>query len=340
MQNFWNLLDAPQPDLFASDATGHRYRAEFRIWHENGLCHYAMYQPGTKQPKPIGSFPPACQRIQQAMQPLLQAINEQPELARRLFSVEFLATLSDQLLITLIYHRPIDANWDHAAQPLQALLNARLIGRSRKRRRVLDCDFLEEVLPTSEGEFCYRQVEGSFTQPNAPMACQMIDWVLAQVGKVPTDLLELYCGNGTFTLPLTRRFRQVLATELSKTGIQSLNWSIGANRIENLACARLSAEELVQAIDGVRPFRRLRDINLDSYDFSHLFVDPPRAGLDNATRAFASRFDRVIYISCNPQTLQRDLEQLTQTHRIARCALFDQFPLTPHIESGALLCKK
>ena len=48
-------------------------------------------------------------------------------------------------------------------------------------------------------------------------------------------------------------------------------------------------------------------------------------------------FDRMIYISCNPHTLARNLETLTQTHRITACALFDQFPGTEHIEGGVIL---
>jgi tRNA (uracil-5-)-methyltransferase len=48
----------------------------------------------------------------------------------------------------------------------------------------------------------------------------------------------------------------------------------------------------------------------------------------------------IVYISCNPETLARDLKQLTRTHRIERAAMFDQFPHTEHIESGVLLVKR
>ena len=68
-----------------------------------------------------------------------------------------------------------------------------------------------------------------------------------------------------------------------------------------------------------------------------LLVDPPRAGLDEASTSLAARFARVLYISCNPTTLARDVSALTATHDVVRLAAFDQFPYTPHLEAGVLL---
>ena len=68
-----------------------------------------------------------------------------------------------------------------------------------------------------------------------------------------------------------------------------------------------------------------------------LLVDPPRAGLDQTSRALAATFARVVYVSCNPETLARDLAQLSATHTLTRLAAFDQFPYTPHLEAGVLL---
>ena len=156
------------------------------------------------------------------------------------------------------------------------------------------------------------------------------------------DLLELYCGNGNFTLPLSRLFRQVLATEVSKTSVHAAQWNIAANHCPNVRIARLSAEEFTEAMQGTRSFRRLREqeISLTDYRFSTVLVDPPRAGVDDATLALLQRFDRILYISCNPHTLRANLETLCRTHRIVRRALFDQFPFTPHIESSVLLVRR
>lgn len=73
---------------------------------------------------------------------------------------------------------------------------------------------------------------------------------------------------------------------------------------------------------------------------SAVFVDPPRAGIDPLTLALVSKFDHIMYVSCNPETLRDNLKALLQTHSIARFALFDQFPFSPHIEAGVLLVRR
>ena len=134
----------------------------------------------------------------------------------------------------------------------------------------------------------------------------------------------------------------MLATEVSKSGIRALRENILLNECTNIAVARLSAAELSEAMRGERSFRRLQQdgIALAAYDFDTVFVDPPRAGIDDATLALLARFPRILYISCNPETLAANLAVLDATHRISTCALFDQFPFTPHIESGVLLVRR
>jgi len=185
-----------------------------------------------------------------------------------------------------------------------------------------------------------RQPEGAFTQPNGEVCQKMLNWAFEALGERDDDLLELYCGNGNFTLPLATRVRRVLATEISKTSVNAALANIADNGIDNIELVRLSAEELTQALNEVRPFRRLAHIDLKSYDFGSIFVDPPRAGMDPDTCELARRFERILYISCNPETLAQNIAQLADTHRIERCALFDQFPYTHHMESGVLLVRK
>ncbi|TOJ95044.1 tRNA (uridine(54)-C5)-methyltransferase TrmA, partial [Vibrio parahaemolyticus] len=69
--------------------------------------------------------------------------------------------------------------------------------------------------------------------------------------------LELYCGNGNFSLALAQNFDRVLATELAKPSVVSAQYNIAANKIDNVQILRLSAEEFTQAIEGKREFRRL-----------------------------------------------------------------------------------
>lgn len=122
------------------------------------------------------------------------------------------------------------------------------------------------------------KLKRSFTQPNAAVCQKMLEWACGAAEGLDGDLLELYCGNGNFTLPLSEKFERVLATEISKTSVSAAQWNIEANRIGNIKIARLSAEEFTEAYTGKREFKRLKDggIALTDYAFSTIFVDPPR----------------------------------------------------------------
>lgn len=329
-----------EPAVFGSPPSHYRMRAEFRMWHEGDHIDFVMFDAsGTRQA--LQDFPVASRHISERM-PQLKTLLEQSDcLRQRLFQVEFLTTTGDDTLITLIYHRKLDDEWQAAAQELQQALQVRIIGRSRKQKRVLERDFVTETLPIRGRDYHYRQAEGVFTQPNASINRQMIEWVLDQIDdQHDGDMLELYCGVGNFTLPLAQRFRKVLATEISKQAVACARHNASANNIDNLTLLRMSSEEFTQAIDGVRPFRRLKDIELDNFALNTVLVDPPRAGLDADTLALVSRMERIVYISCNPETLLQNLEQLGHSHQVKQLAFFDQFPYTAHLECGVILERK
>ena len=329
---------APAPEVFDSPLSHYRLRAEFRLWRDGEQRHYAMFEPGDKRaPILLDDFLIASPRINELMPRLKAAWQASPTLGHKLFQVEFLTTLSGDALITLAYHRPLDDAWAQAAKPLAAILGASIVGRSRGQRRVVGRDYVSETLSVAGREFHYRQPEGAFSQPNGAVCQKMLGWAYEVLGERDDDLLELYCGNGNFTLPLATRVNKVLATEISKSSVNAALANLADNGIDNVTLVRLSAEELTQALNKVRPFRRLADVDLDSYRFGTVFVDPPRAGMDPDTCELTRRFERILYISCNPETLAANIAQLHDTHRVSRCALFDQFPWTHHMEAGVLL---
>ena len=334
-------FNAPEAQVFASAPQNYRLRAEFRLWREGDERHYAMFAPGdNRTPIFIDNFPIASKLINQLMQRLKEAWRSSAALSERLFQVEFLTTLSGEALITLCYHRPLDAAWQAAAEQLASQLQVSIVGRSRGKRTVIGRDYVVEELNVAGRVFSYRQPEGAFTQPNGAVNTHMLNWAYTVLGEQPDDLLELYCGNGNFTLPLSTRVRKVLATEISKSSVNAALANLVDNQIDNIELVRLSAEELTQALNGVREFRRLAEIDLGSYEFGTVFVDPPRAGMDADTCELVRRFPRILYISCNPETLVENIRQLSDTHRITQAALFDQFPWTDHMESGVLLERK
>ena len=330
-------------DIIKSEEKAFRNRAEFRIWWEkdengNEILSYAM-NDFNKNILKIDSCQIVSPQIQEIMPKLLSLLMSDLTLSYKLFAVEFLGSTTNDMLVTLIYHKKLDDNWNELAKTIEEKLNIKVMGRSRKQKIVLSSESINETLTINNQNFKFAYQEGGFTQPNTNVNIQMIEWVLNNIETSSNDLCELYCGGGNFTIPLSTKFNKVLATEISKTSIKSALKNCELNNINKIGFIRMSAEEFVQGLQEVRTFNRLKDVNLKDYNFDTIFMDPPRSGLDDTTRALAKDFEQIIYISCNPETLHRDLKELTNTHEIVRFALFDQFAYTNHIESGIILNK-
>lgn len=338
-------FNSPELAVFASPTSHFRMRAEFRIWHEQQDFYHIMFDPQTRQRYRVDNFPVASQLINQMMTALLPLLKTDTVLHHRLFQIDYLSTLSNKIIVSLLYHKTLDEQWEQAAKQLRIQLQQRgfdvqLIGRASKQKICLEQDFVDEVLKVYGRSYIYRQVENSFTQPNAIVNQAMLEWAVDCTQNSEGDLLELYCGNGNFSVTLAQNFRKVLATEIAKPSVAAAQFNIAENGIENLQIIRMSAEEFTQAINGVRAFNRLKGIDLTAYECNTIFVDPPRAGLDKETVKLVQSYDRILYISCNPQTLCDNLQTLCQTHRIEKAALFDQFPYTEHLEAGVWLIRK
>jgi len=335
-----HINESPALTVYESPKTHYRMRAEFTVWHEGNTAHYAMHDKTTKKPIFFTEFSVAAKKINAIMPDIMDSINDNELLRRKLFQIEFLTTLTEDTLVTFIYHKALTEEWIKAITPLKETLNIHIIGRSRKQKIVLGQDHVNETLNVNGREFEYRQNEGSFTQPNAKVCEKMLSWAVDHSANSRGDLLELYCGNGNFTLPLSQNFERVIATEISKSSVYAALENSKRNHIENVTIVRMSSEDFAEAMDKVREFRRLKNIDLDSYQFSTVFVDPPRAGLDRHTIEVIKAFDTIIYISCNPTTLINNLQDLGHTHTISALAAFDQFPYTDHLETGVVLNKK
>lgn len=330
-------------DIIRSEDSNFRNRAEFRIWknfddEENPTLTYVM-AGFNKERVEIKSCSIVNKRIAELMPKLLENVKKSDILLNRFYAVEFLVSSKGDTLLTMIYHKKLDESWKEKAKELENILNIKIIGRSRGQKLILSEEFISEELEILNDNFFFEYKEGGFTQPNTNVNIKMLEWVLKN-SEFKDDLCELYCGGGNFTIPFSKRFNRILATEISKTSINSAKRNCELNQIENIDFIRMSSEEFVEALNKVREFKRLKDISLDSYSFSTIFMDPPRAGLDDTTRTLAKDFEQIIYISCNPETLYRDLKELIKTHNVKSFALFDQFAYTNHIECGAVLTRK
>ncbi|QOP43478.1 tRNA (uridine(54)-C5)-methyltransferase TrmA [Sulfurimonas sediminis] len=317
----------------------YRARSEFKIWHTDDEISYAMNHIDKKGVVLINECPQVNVHIGNLMPKLLDAIKVHA-VGFKLFGADFLSSSSGEIVVSLLYHRPLDEAWQEKAKKIAQELGIYIIGRSRKQKVVIGQDYVTETLHVKSDVYRFKYIENSFTQPNPRVNEQMIAWASDRFSDTKNDLLELYCGAGNFTIPFAKKFNKVLATEISKSSINAAKENMLLNQLNNIEFVRMSVEDFVAALDGVREYRRMKDIDINSYAIHSVFVDPPRSGMGEYSCKFVSRYDHIVYISCNPLTLLDDLNILSQTHTVTDMALFDQFPYTHHVEMGVKLTKK
>ena len=335
LKEMFSQFDMPELDVLYGEDEHFRARAEFRVWHEDDKSFYAMRKrkEDGRGVIPIEECKIVDKSIYEIMQPLLSEIEKNDNLRFKLYEIDFLSNSKGELIVSLIYHKKVDETIAEDIKKLKdKFKNVDFIVRRKGRKYIFDKNYLIEELNIDGKIYKYKIIENTFSQPNRKMNEKMIGWALKNSNDLKGDLVELYCGNGNFTIPLSENFNKVIATEISKESIQAATFNSEINGRENITFLAMSAAEFSDLKKQNSPL-------LSKYDLKNVLIDPPRAGLDDKSREFVNSFDNIIYISCNPETLQRDLETLAKGRKIKAFALFDQFPYTNHMECGVVLEK-
>lgn len=180
--------------------------------------------------------------------------------------------------------------------------------------------FGNDYIMISVGNYRYAVYPDSFFQVNTKMISRLYDKVLEFAGK-GDKLLDLYCGAGTIGIYLANNFNSVRGIEQNESAIKGANLNKGINDIKNISFVCEKASDINEIVEDV------------------VVVDPPRSGLDSTTikRILDSRIERLIYVSCNPITLARDINILKDKYNLVGMSLFDMFPNTSHAECVCLL---
>lgn len=162
----------------------------------------------------------------------------------------------------------------------------------------------------------------AFFQINAHATELLVDRVTALVALKPHErLLDVFCGVGTFTLPLARRATAVVGIESWPAAIADARQSAKANGITNAEWHIGTAETVLPQLAG---------------PWDAVLLDPPRRGCEPPLldALLALRPARIVYVSCHPGTLARDCKHLaTGGYRVAHAEVIDLFPQTHHVES-------
>jgi tRNA (uracil-5-)-methyltransferase len=324
-------------EFFKSPYKGFRTRAEFGFSMNDDIPNYTMVKQGKRY---VLNDLPICHKKINSLMPLLKnEISRNTESFIELFQIEFQVSRNQEAFISLIHHKELTPKWVDRAKEISSNLNVSIIGRSRKQKVVIGNDFITENYIANNTCYGIKLFEQCFSQPNPYVCDDMIDWTCKNI-IFRKDLVELYCGIGTFTIPLSASFNKILATENNRLCTKGLEANLILNERNNVCSARLSGKETLDALNGIRDFRRLSHIDINKLECKSIFVDPPRKGLDLNTLNDIKDFDQIIYISCGFDALKRDIKMLSNTHNVRCAAFFDQFPYTDHIESGIILESK
>ena len=176
------------------------------------------------------------------------------------------------------------------------------------------------------GETLFRFGPSAFFQVNTRQLEAVTELMRASLARLQVHVLaDLYCGVGTFGLLLAGTAGKVVGVESDPATIAALQANIALNRARTFEVGEGRSEEWIG---------RVLDRNADA-----VILDPPRKGVDG--RILAALVERpvagLIYLSCNPSTLARDLRRLLGAYRLADIRVFDFFPHTAHIETCVVL---
>lgn len=175
------------------------------------------------------------------------------------------------------------------------------------------------------GDYKYKISPDSFFQVNSYVCKLLYDKVLEYLKPSKSDnVLDLYCGTGTIGIYVSRYVNHVFGVEINKDAIDDANYNKKINNIFNIDFKCLNA-------------------NLVDYEgYNKVIVDPPRSGLDDKTINYLlnSSFERIVYVSCDPVTLARDLNILKEKYDVLEITPVNMFERTYHVECVALLSLK
>ncbi len=183
----------------------------------------------------------------------------------------------------------------------------------------------ESSLNETLGDLKFRLSLTSFFQVHPQQTVQLYEtlrqWAASSTGRI----LDAYCGAGAISLWLGKSGLRVAGIEESPQAVEDARDNARANKIESCVFLQGTVEEQIKKFTGKR-------------EVETLILNPPRKGCSEKVLQAVSKIspEQIIYVSCNPATLARDLTRLKK-YRIDDLAVFDLFPQTQHVETAVLL---
>lgn len=327
------------PMIAAPSPYGYRSRVQFKVRSIGGELHLGFYRQGSHF---VVDLPGGCcianQHVNSICGSLVPLLRTFPE-PHRLPQIDVATGEAGDALLIFHYigERPDEiVGWLADAIPGRIPVTGVFVqsGRKAGMRTVWGSERVSYTIPPDlfpnlpEMKLSFRC--GGFSQVNHRQNLTLMEIVLDWANLQGTELvLDLYCGNGNFSLPLARFCKEVTGIEDFEQSIDDAITNAQLNGISNARFHRRAAEQ------GVREL-------VDSgKHFDVVLLDPPRTGALETVRLIPGLSpDKILYVSCDPPTLARDIAELGKKgYRVAASRAVDMFPQTFHIESVTLLQK-
>jgi 23S rRNA (uracil-5-)-methyltransferase RumA len=165
----------------------------------------------------------------------------------------------------------------------------------------------------------------SFFQTNTKGAEVLYNTAL-EYAENAEKVFDLYSGTGTIASLLSKKAKNIYAVELVEEAVQAAKENAEKNGINNVEFHDGDVKEIVEKLP----------------EPDYVVVDPPRAGLHKNVVKYLNnkKFDKIIYVSCNPTTLAENLRDMKKVYKVKELTFMDMFPHTRHVETVVLMSKK
>lgn len=308
----------------ANGEWNYRQRVRFQVGFTDGNPSFGFSVYGSNNVVDIQN----CHIVQKPIAELIKELSNRKNVIKNFYDFEVYYSEEG----SFVFYATARENWEKdAVNELSPFFKGGTISdkRAKKVYNIKDPS-LNYPIRNITGDYKLKVQAGGFVQSN-PYVNELILNVIADELKGFEDkvLLELYAGSGNFSIPLSRLMKHVIAVEGDAFSYRALEENIPKNRVINITSVRANVYDEV-----VKYFNKKRK-------FGVIFLDPPRIGAKDIM-PFLPKFEpeRILYLSCNPSTLARDVKVLCDAgYRITKLMPFDMFPQTFHIECLAILDK-
>ena len=333
-------------ETIKSDVFNYRNRSQLQLKDDNGTIKVAMLKANSNVMIPIDDCPvqkTVINKLNNAICKLIQdekiSIFDYKENKGIIRYITIRANRNNDCLVNIVTYDD-DKSVDFLASKICKLDNVKGVYKSNNRNLKSGSDIIgdnltllvgKEFIEEKIGMIRYRLYPDTFFQLNTNQAEKMAEIVLKNAKlSFKERVLDAYSGIGLLGLYLAHNAKEVVGIEYNNKAVISANQNAQLNKINNAKFYQGDSSELLVKL-----------LN-DGQHFDVIVVDPPRTGLDKKfiEALIKSKAKRIIYVSCNPSTLAKNLDELSNSYNINSITPMDFFPNTALVESVSVLTLK